>query len=164
MDSVNAGRVSQGFLHELATYTHLITSFARRDIRARYNQTVFGLAWAVLEPLSLMVVLTVVFGRFARIPSDGIPYPVFSYRALIFWTFFTRSISQGTTVMVANASLVRKIYFPRETLLLAVLVSTGLDLVVAAMIVAGMLVFYKIVLTWAVLWVIPLLIIQVFFT
>lgn len=151
-------------VRELAQYAHLILSFARRDIRARYKQTIFGIAWAILQPLSLMVVFTIVFGKFARVQSDGVPYPIFAYSGLIFWTFFATTISQGTVAMTANANLVRKIYFPRETLLLAVLISAALDLGIALVFFGAMVVYYQITLSWAVLWVVPLLVLQGLFT
>jgi homopolymeric O-antigen transport system permease protein len=151
------------YLRELADNAHLVVSFARRDIRAKYKQTIFGVAWAVIQPLSLMVVFTFVFSLFARIPSEGLPYPMFSYSVLIFWTFFASCVSQGTVAMTANATLVRKIYFPRETLLLAVMLSALVDLAIAALILAGMFLYYKVALTWAALWVIPLLALQVLF-
>src|SRR5437016_8325483 len=99
----------------------LIASFALRDIKARYKQTALGVAWSILQPLSMMLVFTLVFSLFAKVPSDGIPYPVFAYSALIFWTFFSNTISGGTMAMTSNSTLIRKIYFPRETLLLSVL-------------------------------------------
>src|SRR5262249_47989376 len=92
----------------------LILSFAVRDIKTRYKQTALGVAWALLQPLSMMLVFTLVFSIFAKVPSDGIPYPVFAYSGLIFWTFFSNSISGGTLAMTANSALIRKIYFPRE--------------------------------------------------
>src|SRR5262245_44415741 len=138
-------------LRELLQYRELTLSFARRDIRARYKQTALGIAWAVLQPLSLMVIFTVVFSRFARIPSDGVPYPLFSYSALIFWFFFATSVTQGTIAMVANANLVRKIWFPRETLLLAVLIASGLDLLIASILFAFMLLLFQVTVTWAAL-------------
>jgi len=138
----------------------LISNFARRDIKARYKQTALGLAWSLLQPLSMMVVFTLVFSLFAKVPSDGIPYPVFAYSALIFWTFFSNTISGGTGTMVANATLIRKIYFPRETLLIAVLLAGLLDLGVASLLFAGMLFYYKISLSLAALWVLPLLLLQ----
>ena len=147
-------------LRELAENLHLMLSFAKRDIRAKYKQTMFGVAWAVMQPLTLMVVFTFVFSMFARIPSDGLPYPIFSYSVLIFWICFASCISQGTVAMTANANLVRKIYFPRETLLLAVMVSALVDLGIAAVILAGMYVYFGIGITWAALWVIPLLALQ----
>src|SRR5215471_309892 len=93
---------------ELGQHAHLIVSFARRDIQARYRQALLGVAWAVFQPFSLMVVMTLVFSRLARVPSDGLPYPIFVYSALIFWTFFATSASRGAMAMVANANLVRK--------------------------------------------------------
>jgi len=142
----------------------LILSFARRDIKARYKQTALGIAWSLLQPLSMMVVFTLVFSVFAKVPSDGVPYPVFAYSALIFWTFFSNTINGGTGAMVSNATLIRKIYFPRETLLIAVLLAGLLDLGVAAVLFVGMLVYYKIALTLAALWVVPLLLLQITLT
>src|SRR6266567_3965498 len=125
------------------TWRHrdLIASFAMRDIKARYKQTALGAVWAVLQPLSMMLVFTAVFSLFARIPSDGIPYPVFAYSSLLFW-----------------------IYFPRETLLIAVIIAGALDLSIASMLFAVLLAYYKITLTLAVLWVIPLLMLQMLFS
>lgn len=147
----------------LALWQHrdLVWSFAVRDMKARYKQTALGVAWAMLQPLSMAIVFTLVFSLFARLPSDGIPYPVFVYSALIFWTFFANSISGGTVSMVANSPLIRKIYFPRETLIVSVLLATGLDLLLASTIFGGMLIWYRITLTAAALWVVPLVILQV---
>jgi lipopolysaccharide transport system permease protein len=148
-----------------STYRHwdLIASFAVRDVKARYKQTALGVAWALLQPLSMMVVFTLVFSLFAKVPSDGMPYPVFAYSALIFWTFFSNAITTGTVSMVANAPLIRKIYFPRETLLLSVLLAGALDLAVASLLFVGMLVYYHIAVTVTVLWVLPLIILQMVF-
>jgi lipopolysaccharide transport system permease protein len=144
------------------TWRHwdLITSFAVRDVKARYKQTALGVAWSILQPLSMMVVFTLVFSLFAKVPSDGIPYPVFAYSALIFWTFFSNTIGTGTVAMTANGALIRKIYFPRETLLLSVLLAGLLDLGVASLLFLGMIFYYKISLSLAVLWVIPLVALQ----
>ncbi len=148
-------------LRELLRHGDLILSFARRDIRARYHQTVLGIAWAVLQPFSLMLIFTLVFSKLARVPSDGLPYPIFVYSALIFWTFFTTSIAQGTIAVVANSSLVRKIHFPRETLLLAVLMASSLDLAIASLIFGGMLLYYQVAVHWTLLWLVPLFALQV---
>lgn len=152
------------YLRELAENAHLVLSFAKRDIRAKYKQTILGVAWAVIQPLSLMIVFTLVFSLFARVPSDGVPYPIFSYSALIFWMFFASCVSQGTVAMTANATLVRKIYFPRETLLLAVMLSAFVDLMIAAMLLAAMFVYYHVAVSWAILWVVPLLVLELLFT
>jgi lipopolysaccharide transport system permease protein len=142
----------------------LIVSFALRDIKARYKQTALGVAWSLLQPLSMMVVFTLVFSLFAKVPSDGIPYPVFAYSALIFWTFFSGAISSGTGAMVSNATLIRKIYFPRATLLIAVLLAGLLDLGVASLLFVGMLFYYKVSLSLTALWVLPLLLLQITLT
>src|SRR5438552_1388787 len=135
----------------------LIVSFVRRDIKARYKQTALGVAWSLIQPLSMMIVFTLVFSIFARVPSDGIPYPVFAYSALIFWTFFSNTVSLGTVAMVSNGVLIRKIYFPRETLLVSVILSGLLDLAVASFLFIGMLLYDKLALTLTALWVFPLL-------
>jgi lipopolysaccharide transport system permease protein len=152
------------YLAELAEHAHLVLSFAKRDVRARYKQTAFGIAWAIVQPFSLMVVFTLVFSKFAGVPSDGLPYPVFAYSGLLFWTFFAMCVSQGTLAMAANSTLVRRIYFPRETLLLAVLLSAGLDLAVSSTIFAGLLLYYQIPVGLSLLWVLPVLAVQVVFT
>jgi lipopolysaccharide transport system permease protein len=139
----------------------LVVSFALRDIKARYKQSVLGIAWALLQPLSMMVVFTLVFSVFAKVPSDGLPYPIFSYSALIFWTFFSNSISTGTMSMVANATLIRKIYFPRETLLTSVVLAGCLDLGIALVLFVGMAAYYHITFTAAVVWVVPLVALQI---
>lgn len=145
------------------TWRHrdLILSFVRRDIKARYKQTALGVAWSLIQPLSMMVVFTLVFSIFAKVPSDGIPYPVFAYSALIFWTFFSNAISGGSVSMVSNGALIRKIYFPRETLLISVLLAGLLDLGVASLLFGGMLLYYKVALSLAALWVVPLLLLQI---
>jgi lipopolysaccharide transport system permease protein len=155
--------VSMSEIRELWHHRDLVVSFAVRDIKARYKQTVFGIAWAVLQPFSLMIVFTLVFSRFAKIDTHGVPYPVFAYTTLIFWTFFATTVSQGTLAIVANSSLVRKIYFPRETLLVSIVLSAGLDLVVAGLVFVGMLVFYGVPVTATILWVPALLILQTIF-
>ena len=148
------------------TWRHwdLVLSFTLRDIKARYKQTSLGIAWAIVQPLSIMVVFTLVFSVFAKVPSDGLPYPIFAYNGLIFWTFFANSLTGGTLSMVANSPLIRKIYFPRETLLVSVLLASTFDLGIALLLFAVMLVYYKVALTITVLWVLPLLALQMVLT
>lgn len=148
------------------TWRHwdLVLSFTLRDVKARYKQTSLGVAWAIVQPLSIMIVFTLVFSVFAKVPSDGLPYPIFAYNGLIFWTFFANSVTAGTLAMVANSPLIRKIYFPRETLLVSVLLASTFDLSIALLLFAGMLVYYKVTVTLAVLWVFPLLALQMLLT
>lgn len=150
-------------LRELAGYSHLVLTFAQRDVRARYKQTALGIAWAIIQPFSMMVVFTLIFAKVARLPSDGIPYPVFAYSALIFWTFFATTVANGTVAMTANLSLVRKIYFPRETLLLAVVLSAGLDLAIAFALLLALFVYFKVALASTLLWLPCLLALQILF-
>src|SRR5215470_4163462 len=145
----------------LSRYWELISSFARRDVKARYKQSVLGVAWSLIQPAAMMVVLTLVFSIFAKVPSDGIPYPVFVYSALIFWTFFSNAISGGTVSMVSNSTLIRKIYFPRETLLISVLLAGLVDLSVSSLLFGALLCYFKIPLSWTALWVVPLLVLQI---
>lgn len=150
-------------LREFWQHRDLTLGFTTRDIKARYKQTALGAAWAILQPLSLMVVFTLVFSRFAQIPSDGVPYPIFSYTGLIFWTFFAKTVSGGTIAIVANANLIRKIYFPREALLASVVLSGALDLAISATIFAAMLVYYHVAVGPTVLWVPLLFLLQTLF-
>src|SRR3972149_9241405 len=101
-------------IRELAEYRELLLTIAAREIKVRYKQSILGIFWSILQPLSMMIIFTIVFSRFAKIPSDGIPYPLFSYTALLPWTFFATSLSFAIPSLVSNANLLSKIYFPRE--------------------------------------------------
>jgi lipopolysaccharide transport system permease protein len=117
----------------------------------RYKQTVIGAGWAVLQPLMTMVIFTVIFGNFAKIPSDGLPYPVFTYTALLPWTFFAQGITRGGGSLVSNAGLIRKIYFPRLIVPIAATVAPLVDFAVAFVVLLGMMVWFGIAPTWGVL-------------
>jgi lipopolysaccharide transport system permease protein len=142
----------------------LLWLITQREIKVRYKQSALGVLWAILQPFSLMVVFTVFFSWFARIASDGIPYPLFSYAALLPWTFFSTSLSYGAPSLIANSHIITKIYFPREIVPLASVLAAFLDFVVASLIFVGMLAFYRVAPTWNVFYVAPLLAIQVVFT
>ncbi len=111
---------------ELWTFRELLWMLTIREVKVRYAQSLLGVAWAVAQPLALMVAFSVFFGRFAGIPSDGMPYPLFAYAALLPWTFFTTSMAFGVPSLVMNTSLVTKVYFPREILPIASVLSAGL--------------------------------------
>src|SRR5256885_5211255 len=100
-------------LRELWEYRELLYFLTWRDIKVRYKQTALGAAWAIIQPFFTMVVFSLFFGRLAKIPSDGIPYPIFSYAALVPWTFFANGLGQSANSLVGNANLIKKIYFPR---------------------------------------------------
>jgi lipopolysaccharide transport system permease protein len=141
---------------ELYSYRELLWLWSLREIRARYKQSVFGFAWAIFQPLALTLAFVVAFSFFIRIPSDGLPYPLFSYAALLPWTFFTRSLSMGIPSIVYNMNLVTKIYLPRATFPLAAIVTSFVDYLCGLAVFIIMMIFYQVQLTPAIL-ILPLL-------
>lgn len=139
-------------LKELWDYRELLYFFIWRDIKVRYKQTVLGGAWAIIQPFFTMVVFSIFFGRLAKIPSDGIPYPLFSFAALVPWTFFSNGLSKASTGLVGNANLIKKVYFPRLAIPIANVVSGIVDFVLAFMMLIGMMIFFGITPTINVLW------------
>jgi lipopolysaccharide transport system permease protein len=111
----------------------------------RYKQTALGVAWAVLQPVLTMIVFSIVFGRLAKVPSNGVPYPVFSYAGLLPWTFFAAALAQGSTSLATNANLISKVYFPRLVLPMAVVLAGTLDFSIAFLVLIAMMLFYGIV-------------------
>ena len=153
-----------GKLGELYEYREVAFWLAVRQVKSRYKQTLLGGSWAVLQPFATMVVFTLVFGKMAGISSDGIPYPIFSFSALIFWTFFTTCVNAGTNSIVSNSNLIRKIYFPRETLPLAAMATALVDLAISMVVFGGMLCYFRVPLHASALLVVPLLLLQMIFT
>ncbi len=153
----------QGF-KDLFSYRDLLWLWTLRDIRVRYKQSILGAAWAILQPLSLMIMFTVVFSYLVRVPSDGIAYPIFSYTALLPWTFFSTSIAFGVPSIVNNMNLVTKIYFPREILPISAVVASFIDFLTASIVYLGLMVVYDIGLHVTILLVPLLLAVQVLLT
>jgi lipopolysaccharide transport system permease protein len=131
-------------LGELWRYRELLYFLTWRDIKVRYKQTVIGAAWAILQPLLAMLAFSVIFGRLIGVPSDGVPYPVFSYIALVPWTFFATAVSRSAASLVTDAHLISKVYFPRLVVPVSAVLAMAVDLAIASVIVLGMLVFYAI--------------------
>ena len=121
-------------LAELWAYRDLFFFLVWRDIKVRYAQTVLGAAWAVLQPVTSMVVFTVIFGRFVRVPSEGIPYPVFSLAAIVPWTYFSSALSGASNSLINNSSLITKVYFPRLVIPIAPILAALVDFTIAAMV------------------------------
>ena len=144
------GWISLG-LRDLWQYRELLFFLAWRDIKVRYKQTALGAAWAVIQPLFTMLVFTLFFGRLAKVPSDGIPYPLFSYSALLPWQLFAYSLTESSNSVVANERLITKVYFPRLVVPLASILAGLVDFVIAFTLVIGMMVWYGVSPTWAVL-------------
>ena len=139
-------------LKELWEYRELLFFLIWRDVKVRYRQTVLGALWAVLQPLTTMVVFSIFFGRFGKIPSDGLPYPLFSFAALVPWAFFATGLSHGSTSLVGSANLLKKVYFPRLILPLSSVLAGIVDFLISLTILFGMLVYYGMWPTWNVFW------------
>jgi lipopolysaccharide transport system permease protein len=150
-------------LDELWEYRELFYFLTWRDIKVRYKQTVLGAAWAIIQPFFTMVVFSLFFGKLAKIPSDGIPYPLFSYAALVPWTFFANGLNQSSNSLVGSANLITKVYFPRMVIPISSIFSGVLDFILAFLVLLGMMVFYGMVPTSNVIW-LPFLLLLAFVT
>lgn len=139
-------------LRELWEHRDLVYFLCWRDIKVRYKQTALGVAWAVLQPLFTVLVFTLFFGRLARIPSDNIPYPVFALAGLVPWGFFSNALSQAANSIVNSAGLITKVYFPRLAVPLATVLAGAVDFGVTLLLLACMMAWYRIQVTWALLW------------
>ncbi len=150
-------------LPELWRYRELLYILAWRDVKVRYKQTVIGAAWAIIQPFFSMVVFSLFFGRLSNMPSDQIPYPLFSYAALVPWTFFANGLSESANSLVGNANLLKKIYFPRLIIPIAAVISGMIDFVLAFLVLLGMMLYYQVLPTTNIFW-LPLLALLAFTT
>src|SRR5712692_7847942 len=133
-----------------AAYWELLMNLTRREVKGRYSQSLFGIAWAIAQPLATMAVFTIVFSRLANIPSGGVPYPVFAYAALVPLFFFSNSVTSGTLSLITYRNIVTKTYFPREIVPLAQVCSRFLDFFAAAALYALLMIYYRVALgPWA---------------
>lgn len=139
-------------LGELWEYRELLYFLTWRDIKVRYKQTVLGAAWAIIQPLFAMMIFSFFFGRLAKIPSDGMPYPLFSFAALVPWTFFANGLNQSSNSLVASANLIKKVYFPRLTIPVATVLAGLVDFALAFIVLLGMMALYGVAPTINMLW------------
>lgn len=137
---------------ELWAYRELLYFFVWRDIKIRYKQTAIGAAWAVLQPLLTMIVFTLFFGKLAHIPSEGLPYPIFYYSALLPWTYFATSLQNATNTMVGNQNVITKVYFPRLALPLSSVFSGLVDFGISFLMFVAMMIYYRVAPSMALLW------------
>ncbi len=150
--TITSGRRWRGFeLRELWAHRDLFFFLAWRDVKVRYQQTVLGITWAVLQPFLTMVVFTLLFGRLARVPSDGEPYAIFSYAALVPWNFVNMAVGNAGNSLVGNSSLITKVYFPRLVIPAAAVGAALLDFAIAASILLLMMPWYGVAFTPALL-------------
>ena len=139
-------------LHDLWVYRELLYFLTWRDIKVRYKQTALGAAWAIIQPLFTMLVFSVFFGRLAKIPSDGIPYPLFSFAALVPWTFFANGLGQASNSLVGSSNLLTKVYFPRLVIPISTVISGFIDFALSFAVLLVMLVYYGRIPTLNIIW------------
>jgi lipopolysaccharide transport system permease protein len=137
---------------ELWAYRELLYFFVWRDIKVRYKQTVIGAAWAILQPVMTMLVFSLFFGRLAKIPSQGLPYPVFYYCALLPWMYFSTAMQGATNIVVDQQRIITKIYFPRVILPIAAVLSGLLDFAISFVVFLAIMMYYRIMPTAAIIW------------
>src|SRR5919108_184800 len=135
-------------LSSIWEYRELLYFLVWRDLKVRYKQTVIGIGWTVLQPLITMIIFTVIFGRFAKIPSDGVPYPIFAFCGLLPWTYFATALNRCMVSVVADAQLVSKVFFPRLILPMAGTISGIIDFLISLALFLGLMVWYGFVVTW----------------
>ena len=139
------------------SYRELLIVLVYRDIQVLYKQAALGIAWAIIQPVFAVIVFSVIFGRVAQMPSDGIPYPVFAFAAVLPWTYFAEAVRRGGTGLVSDSDLVRKVYFPRLIIPLAGVIAPLLDFLIAFVILLGVMIWFGVMPSWRLLAVPPLL-------
>ena len=145
---IEAGRTESQYWKDLWHYRELFYFLAWRDILVRYKQTVIGIAWALLRPFLSMVVLTIVFGKIAKLPSEGAPYPILVFAAMLPWQFFANSLSSCSTSLITNTNLIAKVYFPRLIIPSSAVVVSFVDFLVSGMILLGLMAWYNFIPGW----------------
>lgn len=143
-------------LRDLWIYRELVFFMVWRDVKVKYKQTLLGMAWAVVQPVMTMLVFTFVFDRVANLPTDGIPYEVFSFTALLPWGLFVTALNQGSRSLVAHNNMVTKIYFPRLILPMSSVFAGLVDFAIAFVILIGLMIYFGVVPAWHLLWTLPL--------
>ena len=160
--TIEAGKTERHYWMDLWRYRELFYILAWRDITVRYKQTVIGILWAVLRPLLTMVIFVVVFGKIAKLPSEGVPYPIFVFAAMLPWTFFASAFADASNSLIGNANLISKVYFPRLIIPAASVIVSVIDFVISFVILIGLLAWYRYIPHWQIL-TLPLFLLLAFF-
>jgi len=160
---IEAGRTEKQYFRDLWSYRELFLFLAWRDILVRYKQTFFGILWAILRPFLTMIVFTVVFGKIAKMPSGGVPYPILVFAAMLPWQFFSSSLTGASASLLSNSNLLTKIYFPRIIMPTSSIILAFIDFLVAFVILGGLMIYYKYVPSWTIL-TLPVFILLAFLT
>lgn len=145
---IESGRTELHYWADLWRFRELFFILAWRDVTVRYKQTVVGLAWAILRPLLTMVVFSVVFGRIAKLPAEGVPYPLFVFAAMLPWQFFANALTEASGSLVENEKLISKVYFPRMVVPASSVIVSLVDFLVSFIVLIGLFLYYQIVPTW----------------
>ena len=147
---IEAGTANRQYFKDLLAYRELFLLLAWRDILVRYKQTIIGVTWSVLRPLLTMIVFTIVFGRLAKMPSEGVAYPVLVYAAILPWQFFSNTVNEGGNSLVNNASMISKVFFPRIIIPTTAMIVSLIDFLISILIISALMVWYQHVPTWKV--------------
>jgi lipopolysaccharide transport system permease protein len=148
---IEAGRTEKQYWQDLWRYRELFYFLAWRDILVRYKQTAIGIVWALIRPFLTMVVFTVVFGQLAKLPSEGAPYPILVFSAMLPWQFFSNSLSECSNSLITNANLLSKVYFPRLIVPTSAVVVSFVDFMISGMILLALMAWYNFIPTWRIL-------------
>jgi lipopolysaccharide transport system permease protein len=148
---IEAGRTEQQYWKDIWRYRELFYFLAWRDILVRYKQTVIGIAWALIRPFLTMVVFSVVFGQIAKLPSQGAPYPILVFSAMLPWQFFANSLSECSNSLIGNANLISKVYFPRLIVPTSAVVLSFVDFMISGIILLGLMAWYNYIPTWRII-------------
>src|SRR5882757_2943218 len=148
---IEPGRTEKNYWSDLWRYRELFYILAWRDISVRYKQTAIGVIWAIVRPFLAMVIFTVVFGRIAKLPSNGIPYPILVFAAMLPWQFFANSLSEASTSLVVNTNLVSKVYFPRMIIPAGAVITSMVDLLVSAALLGALMIWFRFLPDWRLL-------------
>ena len=148
---IKAGRTESQYWKDLWRYRELFYFLAWRDILVRYKQTAIGIAWALIRPFLTMVVFTVVFGNLAKLPSEGVPYPILVFAAMLPWQFFANSLAECSNSLITNANLISKVYFPRLIVPTSAVIVSFVDFLISGMILLALMVWYNFVPNWRIL-------------
>lgn len=150
-------------LRKLIRYRDLLYTLSVHRIKVRYKQSILGVSWAIIQPLAMVLILTVIFSFIVRMPSEGLPYALFAYVALLPWNYLSTSLTTSTNGLVSHAHLITKVYFPREILPLSYVVAALFDFLIASTVVVALLIYYRVPLTLNILYVLPIMVILTLF-
>ena len=148
---IEPGRTEKNYWRDLWHYRELFYILAWRDLNVRYKQTAIGVIWAIIRPFLAMVIFTVVFGRIAKMPSNGIPYPILVFAAMLPWQFFANALSESSQSLVVNTSLITKVYFPRLIIPAGTLITSLVDLLISAVLMGGLMIWFRFLPDWRIL-------------